>query len=305
MEFVEQKGKFVKHCPCTPEAVSCGYYNLNMHTGCPYECTYCILQTYLESKKPVFFTNLGDMRKELVHMAATQRFLRIGTGELSDSLALDHRSGYSHKILDIFRAFPQVIFEFKTKSANIDSLLSYPQVLPNVVISWSLNPQAIITNEEHHAPTLKERLQAMSRVWEQGYRVGIHFDPLIYIKDWKNHYNELIAAIAQTIPPQALAWWSIGALRFPYSLREHIFKFKDSRLFEGELIKGYDNKYRYYKPLRVEMFAHVIGQIHNRLSTLVPLYFCMEDEEVWRELLPNIEPREDAVNRYLYDSVIT
>jgi hypothetical protein len=28
----------------------------------------------------------------------------------------------------------------------------------------------------------------------------------------------------------------------------------------------------------------------------------MEDEEAWQELLPGIEPGEESVNRYLYQS---
>ncbi len=305
MKFAEQKGKFIKHCPCTPDAISCGYYNINLHTGCPYDCSYCILQAYLESPEPIFFTNFDELEKELQGIVVQQPALRIGTGELTDSLALDHLSHYSKKLLSLFENFPTAVFEFKTKSANVGHLLEIEKVPPNIVVSWSLNPQQIIEREELKTPSLTQRLQAMVAVQAKGYRVGIHFDPIIYCQEWKTFYEVLIKKIAAVIVPKQVAWWSLGALRFPYALREHIFKHKNSHLFEGELIKGYDDKYRYFKPLRLEMFHFVISKIYQYISKEVPLYLCMEDDEAWQELLPHIKPDEETVNRYLYQFATT
>ncbi len=300
IKFSEQKGKFVKHCPCTPGVVSCGYYNINLHTGCPFDCSYCILQVYLENPNPVFFTNINKLEEELVELSTTTKYLRIGTGELSDSLALDHETNYSSKILAIFERFPEVIFEFKTKSNQVTNLLNYPKKLKNIVISWSLNPQEVIAREEKRTPDLESRLIAMKQVQDAGYKVGIHFDPLLLFKGWQESYKVLIAEIAQKINPASIAWWSLGALRFPYDLRKYIFKHKDSRLFEGELVKGFDDKYRYFKPLRLELFLHIRDLIYSMVSNEAPLYLCMEDDEVWREVLPNLQPCEEEVNRYLY-----
>ena len=89
IEYRIQKGNFIKHCPCSPETVPCGYYNLNLHTGCNFGCSYCILQAYLETKDPIFYTNIDDMERELEAFAPDHPYLRIGTGELSDSLAFE------------------------------------------------------------------------------------------------------------------------------------------------------------------------------------------------------------------------
>lgn len=302
IKFEKQKGQFIKHCPCTPDVVSCGYYNINLHTGCPYCCSYCILQTYLETKEPIYFTNLQDMEKELQHASNTLQYLRIGTGELSDSLALDIETQYSKKILAIFEKYPKIVFEFKTKSANIENLINYGKVLKNVVIAWSLNPQKVIEREELLTPDLATRLKAMEEMQKKGYKIAIHFDPIIYFRGWQKAYTDLIQAISQILNPLNIAWWSLGALRFPYSLRDYIFKHQDSCLFEGELIKGHDGKYRYFKPLRLELFHFVKNQIHQLISKETPLYLCMEDKEVWHEILPQITPEENAVNQYLYRS---
>lgn len=304
IRYEVQKGRFIKHCPCTPDVISCGYYNINLHTGCPFGCSYCILQAYLETKEPVFFTNLDDLEKELEEISGTVPYLRLGTGELSDSLAWDPQTKYSVKLLSIIEKFPQVIFEFKTKSTHIREIMNWRTSLKNVVIAWSLNPKEIIEREEPLTPDLYERLEAISIAAEKGYKVGIHFDPIVYSQNWKSQYSTLVKEISRKIKSSQVAWWSMGALRFPYSLREHIFKHHDSGLFDGELIQGHDGKYRYFKPLRMELFKFTRDCIYSELSSSIPLYLCMEDREVWEEILPGLSPNEADVNRYLYESVL-
>jgi spore photoproduct lyase len=303
--YTEQKGTFVKHCPCTPDVAPCGYYNINLHTGCPYDCSYCILQAYLENPEPVFFTNFDDLERELEQLNRERRYVRIGTGELSDSLALDGKTRYSRKLLDLARKFPRMIFEFKTKSGQVENILNYPQKLDNIVMAWSLNPQPVIQREELFTPDLESRMRALESARQAGYKIAIHFDPLLLFEGWQEQYTALVRRISEALTLADIAWWSLGALRFPYALREHIFKHKDSRLFDGELVKGHDGKYRYFKPLRLELFAYVKQQIHRLISPEAPLYLCMEDKEVWQEILPELPPDEEAVNRYLYERVLS
>lgn len=302
--YTEQKGKFVKHCPCTPEVVPCGYYNINLHTGCPFDCSYCILQAYLENQEPVFFTNFENLERELEELDRTRDFVRIGTGELSDSLALDHKTAYSAKLLKLVERFPRIIFEFKTKSTRVDHILNHPHKLANVVMAWSLNPQPVIEREELFTPDLDARLQALDRARQAGYKIAVHFDPLVLFDGWKEQYTLLVSRLSELLSVQDIAWWSLGALRFPYEMREHIFKHKESRLFDGELVKGHDGKYRYYKPLRLELFSYIRDRVYEFISPDVPLYLCMEDKEVWQEILPGLTPDEETLNKYLYRRVL-
>ena len=98
-------------------------------------------------------------------------------------MACDHETNYSREIISIFKEYPSVVFEFKTKSANIKNIVNVSQVLKNIVVSWSLNPEAIVAVEEPGTPTLAKRLKALDRVQSIGYKIGIHLDPIIEIEN--------------------------------------------------------------------------------------------------------------------------
>lgn len=299
MRTARQTGPFIRHCPCSPDTVSCGYYNIDLLQGCPYDCSYCILQVYLQDPEPLLFDNLDDLRSELAGYR-DQAHMRLGTGELADSLALDPRTGQSLHILQLFADFPGMVFEFKTKSTAVDHLLCAPTVLRNVVVSWSLNPQPLCRLEEHGAPGLSDRLRAMTAVAKRGYRVGIHFDPMIAVPAWKAWYPSLVDEILDLVPENRLAWWSLGTLRFPPSLREIILSRPGSRLFSGELVRGYDGKYRYFRPLRRQMYRTVLAAIRRRVSDAVPVYLCMEDQRMWADVFPGVPVTEAGINEALH-----
>lgn len=303
LKETRQKGSFVKHCPCSPGAVSCGYFNLNLQTGCPYDCSYCILQAYLENKEQgVFYTNFAAMEAELETFLSGRAEVRIGSGELSDSLAYEIVRPGAARIVGLFRKFPRTIFEFKTKATHVQALLAVKEPPGNIVVSWSLNPPPLVRGEERLTPPLARRLQALAAVQDKGYKIGIHFDPLILFPDWQMHYRGLVQRLAAVLRPERVAWWSLGALRFPPDLKKHIFRHRRSQLFWGELLQGSDGKYRYFQPQRLELFAFVRDQIKKQFSAAVPLYLCMEDAASWREILPGVPAQAEAVNHYLYRS---
>jgi spore photoproduct lyase len=296
-----QKGTFIKPCPCSPGAVSCGYFNIHLQSGCPFDCSYCILQAYLEDKdKAVFYTNWPDLRDELAAFLAGHPRARLGTGELSDSLAYEAAVPSAARIVALFREFPAAVFEFKTKSDAVRSLLGIKEPPPNIVVSWSLNPAALARREEHRAPALSRRLRALAAVQEKGYKVGIHFDPLVLFPGWREHYRRLIRDLGRVVRPGRVAWWSLGALRFPPELKKHILRRPESQLLWGELLEGADKKYRYFTPLRLELFRFIRDEIRSRVSRHIPLYLCMEDAATWEEVFPEARAAEDAINRRLH-----
>ena len=280
--LARQRGPFLRLCPGTPKHICCLYHNLDIAAGCDMDCSYCILQGYLNNPMMIQYCNLDDMFAELDETLARhpQKFFRIGTGEMSDSLTLDNITEIGPTLIDYFSQKSNAIIELKTKSISIENILDSAHHKRSV-ISWSLNSKSIATSEESMAPSIDERLSAAKEIQKAGYRLGFHFDPMIVHDGWEDNYLRIVDKIFQFVNPDQIAWISLGALRYPPALDDSIRKkHPNSKIVLGELLKGIDNKYRYFKPIRIKMFKAMHQQIKS-YSKDVFVYLCMESKEVW------------------------
>ncbi|NIO48466.1 MAG: hypothetical protein GTN73_03360 [Candidatus Aminicenantes bacterium] len=299
--ITRQKGEFVKPCPCTPGYLGCNYFILNIDLNCPLDCSYCILQHYLTNPLITVHVNLEDLWRQLDNFLDRKRHgtIRIGTGELGDSLALDHLTQNSVDLVSYFRKKRNAIFELKTKTVNIRNILKI-EPAPNLVIAWSLNSLRIAREEEKGAPSIEERIDAARRVSERGFRIAFHFDPIIRHPDWEKEYKDVIKKMLATVDPARIAWISLGSFRFPSSLKAIIEeRFPKTKIIYDEFIKGKDGKFRYFKPLRLELYKKIVGFIREWGGKEIPLYFCMEGEDIWREVMGWIPQGEEDLEAYL------
>ncbi len=282
-----QKGKFIKPCPCSPRVISCGYLIINSIMGCPIDCSYCVLQAYLSDPWITIFVNEDRLENSLRFLLkdSLPAGLRIGTGELSDSLALEYLTGQAERLTQLFYRSCRAILEFKTKTINIEPWLSWPPS-PQIVFAWSLNADTIAREEEKGAPPIEERIEAAGRLASKGYSVAFHFDPLIYFNKWEEEYELVIKQVFSLVPRELIRWISLGCLRYPEELRSIIFsRFPNKAIFISEMVIGQDGKFRYFKPLRLKIFTRIYEMISDFGGDKIPLYLCMEDDEVWQLVL--------------------
>jgi spore photoproduct lyase len=281
------RGCFLEACPGTGRDYRCCLYLiLNTGLGCPLACTYCVLQAYLNNPFLTLFVNRDDMFRELERSAriAPGRFLRIGTGEYMDSLALEHLTGFVPAVAEFFRQRPHLVLELKTKTTNVASLLEH-DYSECFVVSWSLNASGICECEETGAAPLIERILAARTLIERGYRVGFHFDPVIVHRGWEQGYRATVALLKKHIPPERIVWISIGSLRFMPRLKQIAqATFPETAIYAGEFVPGLDGKMRYLQEIRLELYAHLVGCLRE-YSSSIPLYFCMESPSVWHRIL--------------------
>ena len=285
-----QRGRFIRECPGatsrnTASQLCCGYMIVDVIYNCDYDCTYCYLQHYVNAPYLTVYANIDQLFDELQALlcARAPQLVRLGSGEFSDSLSLDPLTGLSRLLVPFLRQFPNVLFELKTKSALVDQLLDLdPQ--GRVMVSWSLNPEPVVRREEHKTASLAARLQAAQRCRAAGYKIGLHFDPLLYYPGWEADYAPFVAQVFQALPPEDVTYMSMGSLRFAPPLKKVVQeRFPKSRLMSAELFPGADGKMRYFKPLRTEMYAKMLGWIGQHATNL-PLYLCMESQEIWQHV---------------------
>ena len=117
-----QKGPFRRPCPGTPEYLCCGYQVLQTALGCPMDCTYCILQSYLNVPAVTLFVNVEDLLEELAQDwdASPGQVWRLGTGEFGDSLALDDLAGLHAELIPFFAHRPGAALEIKSKGSGLE-----------------------------------------------------------------------------------------------------------------------------------------------------------------------------------------
>jgi len=279
--IVRENYDFFKKCPCTKCASVCDYHIFNLGFGCIYECVYCYLQEYTNTPGIILPANIGDFFNAF--NAYKKEGMRIGSGEFTDSLALDSWTGYSLELIDFFKQHPQVNFEFKTKSVEVDNLLKTKHS-GNIVVSWSLNPQTVIDDNEFFSSSFEERLAAAKRCVDAGYKVGFHFDPIIYFSGWQDEYGRLIESLFAEINPRDIAWISLGTLRFRPELKTVIEnRFPENKILDEELLLGYDNKLRYSDKMRYGVYSYMISAIRGH-SKDIELYLCMENKKMRGEL---------------------
>ena len=296
-----RKRVFVKPCPCTPRYIGCNYFIINSVLNCPLDCSYCILQLYLGASPLTVQVNLEDLWRELDAFLSRRegRFVRLGTGELSDSLALEHILQTAGDFISYFRRRPRAFFEFKTKTAQVEALLRI-RPAENIVVSWSLNSERIAAAEEIGAPSVAVRLEAARAVAARGFPVGFHFDPLVFYPGWEEDYGQVIEKMLLAVPARRIRWISLGSLRFPRALKPVIERrFPASPIICGELIRGRDGKLRYFKPVRLDLYRKIAGFIKDFGGGRIPVYFCMEDAEVWEKGLGRKPGRKEEVESLL------
>ena len=279
------KGSFLSSCPGTDKMVCCQYFVINMGQGCLFDCHYCYLQGFVNNPLITIFANTEDLFKILDERTLNKNtHFRIGTGEYADSLALEKLTGQSEILVNYFASHPNATLELKTKSTNIDNLLNLDHN-GHTVISWSLNPNKIISEIEIGTATLEERLRAAKKVTEVGYKIAFHLDPLIYFENWEKEYHDLIDLIFDYVSKDSIAWISTGSFRYTSTLKEMIeARFPDDKLTRtGEMLAFDDGKFRYFKNLRFEMFRSIKNKI-NSIDSKLFLYLCMENKQSWENV---------------------
>ena len=297
----QQKGEFIKPCPCTPHYMGCNYYIINLDLNCPLDCTYCILQHYLTNPLITAQVNLRDLwdQLDIFLQKMKNRIIRIGTGELGDSLVLDHITENSKQLISYFREKENVLLELKTKTVNIKNILA-AEPAENIIIAWSINSFKMAEQEENGSPSISDRIDAAQLVVRRGFRVAFHFDPLVRYPGWREGYEEVIEELLRKVDPVSIAWISLGSLRFAPQLKPIIkSRFPKTKIVYEELIRGKDGKYRYFKPLRMQLYKEIIGFIKRNGGRDIHLYFCMESREIWKRMLEKKPRGEDEVSKLL------
>jgi spore photoproduct lyase len=280
------RGRFLRFCPGTSKYRCCGYRIVHIGENCPLSCTYCILRAYFQDNVLKVWANQEDLWRELDQEIGGRpdRLFRVGTGEFTDSLALEPLTAYSRDLIAFLAKYDNCCLELKTKTSDLswmESVSRPERVLP----AWSVNSPEVVGSEEKGAAGLEQRLAAARKCAENGFRVCLHFDPVLRYPGWERGYDTAVDMIRDYLRPRDIAYISLGSFRCMPELLRRLGDSGERRDFlEQEFVTGLDGKLRLLRPLRVAQFRRIADRLKSH-GIGEQLYFCMESDEVWRDVL--------------------
>jgi spore photoproduct lyase len=265
------------------------------------DCSYCFLQEHV-ANNPGFqvYANYQDAFDEVERLTRglSGRSFRIGTGELADSLAFDSLTGMSSDLVRYFAEHPNLLLELKTKTDEIENLLGLDP-RGRTLVSWTLSPMRVFAACEHRTAAPPDRINSARRVYEAGYRVAFHLDPVIAYPEAEAEYLELLDNVFDVIEPAAISFFSIGGLRMTPALRTAArTRFPNDVLLLGEEVLADDGRYRAFAPLRLRLLSKIRERIIRARADL-PVYLCMETPATHRRVFGEAPPMPTALGARL------
>ncbi len=274
------KGKLgLGYCPvASPKTRCCNLLTLDAVDNCGYGCSYCSIQSFYDGKEISFDRDFA--RKLEALEIDPDKIYHIGTGQSSDSLMWGNSHGVLDALLDFARRHPNVILEFKTKSANVKHLLEND--LPaNVICTWSLNTPTLIENEEHGTAPLHKRIAAARAIADKGGIVGFHFHPMVHYDAWKEDYRAVIQTLTSQFHPDEVALVSLGTLTYIKPvMREIRERGVATQILKMPLVDA-EGKYSYPDDIKLDMFSHAYHSFPAAWKENVFYYLCMENQRFW------------------------
>jgi DNA repair photolyase len=263
------------------------YWHFSPYGFCPYGCHYCYLAGtpgVRFSPTVKIFLNLPEILAEVERVAArlaapTAFYL----GKLQDGLALDPLTGYSRTLVPFFAEHRHARMTLLTKSAGVENLLDLDH-RGHTILSWSLNPAAVIAAFEENTPPLTARIEAMKRCARAGYPVRAVVMPIIPVPGWEETYAAFLAGLLAEVPLQRITLGGICSYRAARRLMERRLGRPSavSRAFDPAGPSP-DGRLRYPAHVRVALYRHLMGVIRRGAPGL-GVGLCLEDRSVFGSL---------------------
>lgn len=296
----DEKNAVFGMCPVASEkTVCCNLMTIDAVQGCSLGCSYCSIQTFYTDGKISIDKNLAEKLAK-IPLDPNKRY-HIGSGQSSDSIAIGNREGVLDAQLNFARNNPNIILEFKTKSNNINYLLE-TDIPNNVFVSWSINPQLFIDNEEHGTASFDQRVSSARALSDKGVLVGFHLHPIVYYEGYESDYTHIIQKVTSMFAPSEIAMVSMGTLTF---IKPAIKKLRSTGLASKVLqipMADAVGKTSYTIEIKKEIFSHVLSQFSS-WHDQVFFYLCMEERSIWESVFGKCYVDNTEFENALFNSV--
>ena len=221
-------------------------YSCSMIRNCKYHCEYCFLSGMHESAHIVLYVNIEDYKREVIYISETiqkehpQDSVYLITSYLSDLPAFEELYPLCKTWINIVETLPNIELEIRSKSDAYNTSLRNIPASKKAILVWSFSPPHIIRQYEHGTASFHTRILQTKAAIEDGWRVRLCFDPIIYSPQWQKEYSESLKKILQYCPPESIEAISYGAFRMS---KNHLQKMRKDRPVLSLLQKNIEIKH--------------------------------------------------------------
>lgn len=171
-------------------------------SGCSAMCLYCYLVCHYNKCAYLrLFVNREEMLNKIIKVAnapENTKDLVFEIGSNSDLVLENTITGNLDWTITEFSKSPKGMLTFPTKFHMIDSILNLPgkeKIIPRV----SVNPDKIIKRVEFKTSSLEQRIEAINKLCDSGFKTGILIAPVILIENWKILYENLFKKLSKEL----------------------------------------------------------------------------------------------------------
>lgn len=229
-------------------------------SGCIAMCMYCYLVcNYNKCSYLRIFVNREEMLDKIIKVAnQSEKELTFEIGSNSDLILennITHNLEWTIENFNVNKGY----LTFPTKFDMIESLLNLKNK-EKIIIRMSMNPEEIINKVEFGTSRLNNRIEAINKLKEAGYKVGILIAPIILVDNWKELYEGLIKKLSEELIEEVKKEAVFELIFMTYSYVHKMIN-KDAfpnaiNLFNPEIMTGRGRgKYIYRKGTREEAEA--------------------------------------------------
>ena len=227
-------------------------------SGCTASCMYCYLVcNYNKCAYLRLFVNREQMLDKIIKVAnKSEKDLTFEIGSNSDLILENAITANLKWTIENFKNSPKGHLTFPTKFDMVDDILSVDHQ-GKVTVRMSVNPEQIINRVEFGTSRLNARIEAINKLKEAGYNIGILIAPIIMVENWKLLYSNLIKQLSEGLTQKVKKDVFFEIIFMTYSfvhtkINEEAFP-NAINLFDRELMTGRGKgKYMYKNEYRVD-----------------------------------------------------
>ena len=201
------------------------------------------------------FVNKEQMMEKIIKTAEkSEKELTFEIGSNSDLILENTITGNLPWTIENFKNTSKGKLTFPTKFDMVDDILDLDHK-GKVTIRISVNPEEIINKVEFGTSRLKGRIDAINKLKEAGYKIGILIAPVILVDNWKKLYLELIQRLNEELTEKVKKDVFFEIIFMTYSfvhtkINEEAFP-NAINLYNKEIMTGRGRgKYMYKKDIR-------------------------------------------------------